>query len=432
MNHVMAQRVELAPAGARSVTRDGRGVGKPGKAASTHSARRVATTLFVALLFAAGVIAALVFLVNSAAYQSTDDAFIDGHIIPVSAKVAGRVQTVYVNDNQPVEKGDTVVELDPRDFDAAARQKAAALQSSQAQEAAAQAALQQTIAHVKTLQATVESDQATAAADAAQNEKAQNDFKRYQDLYRTKVVSPQDVDQYRAAAKSGQATLDAAEKKVLSDEAQVNEAQAQVEAYRGLVQSVSAQINESDANLATAKLNQSYTRILAPESGWVTEKSVEPGEYVQAGQNLFALVPKAVWVTANFKEDQIRRMRPGQPVEIAVDALHGRKFRGHIDSIQAGSGARFSLLPPQNATGNYVKVVQRVPVKILFDEPVNAETGLPLGPGESVVPSVEVSSPEYSPVAVAVAFVVLAVGTIFIVRKGLGRPPKALDVPVSD
>ncbi len=335
-------------------------------------------------------------------------------------------------DNQTVNGGDLVVELDSRDFDAAARQKIAALQSSKAQADAAQAALQQAIAHVKTTQATVESDQATAVADAAQNDKAQNDFKRYEDLFKTKVVSPQDVDQFRAAAKSAQATLDAADKKVRSDEAMVDEARAQVGAYSGLVESVSAQINESDANLATAKLNQSYTRIVAPESGWVTQKSVEPGEYVQAGQNLFALVPKEVWVTANFKEDQIRGMHPGQTVEIAVDALHGQKFRGHIESIQAGSGARFSLLPPQNATGNYVKVIQRVPVKILFDEPINTGTGLPLGPGESVVPSVEISSPNYSPLAVAIAFVLMGVGVIFIVRRGLGHRPKAPEVPVTD
>jgi membrane fusion protein, multidrug efflux system len=432
MDRGMAQQIELAPAGPHSRTRDGRGAGSTGNATRSYSAKRVLTTLVVALLFAAGVIVGLIFLVNSAAYQSTDDAFIDGHIIPVSAKVAGRVQTVYVDDNQTVQKGDLVVELDPRDFEATTHQKIAAQESTQAEAVAAQAALQQAIAHVKTMQATVESDQATAVADAAQNEKAQNDYKRFENLYKTKVVSPQDVDLYRAAAKSGQATLDAANKKVLSDEAQVTEARAQVNAFAGLVQSVEAQVHESDATLATAKLNQSYTRILAPESGWVTQKSVEPGEYVQVGQNLFALVPKEVWVTANFKEDQIRRMRPGQTVEIAVDALHGRKFRGHIDSIQAGSGARFSLLPPQNATGNYVKVVQRVPVKILFDEPVNGENGLPLGPGESVVPSVEVSSPEFSPVTVGIAFVVLAVGSILIFRQGLGRRPKAVDVPVTD
>jgi membrane fusion protein, multidrug efflux system len=428
----MAQQVELAPAAARSQSRDGRGAAAPRKARSSYSLRRVVATFAVALLFGLGVIVGFIYIVNSAAYQSTDDAFIDGHIIPISSKIAGRVQTVYIVDNQRVNKGDLVVELDPRDFDAAASQKAAALQSSQAQAAAAQAGVQEAIVHVKTTQAIVESDQATAAADSAQNDKAQNDLKRIEGLFKTKVVSPQDVDQFRATAKSAQATLDAANKKVRSDEAQVDEARAQADAFGALLQAVTAQIHESDANLATAKLNQSYTRIQVPDAGWVTQKSVEPGQYVQAGQNLFALVPEEVWVTANFKEDQIRRMRPGQTVEIAVDALHGQKFQGHIDSIQAGSGARFSLLPPQNATGNYVKVIQRIPVKILFDEPLNTGTGLPLGPGESVVPSVEVSSPEYSPVAVGILFVVLGVGVIFIVRRGLGRKSKSLEVPIPD
>jgi membrane fusion protein (multidrug efflux system) len=415
----MPQRTEVAPP-VRSSPGEPAKPGPRGTKIGGRSAKRVLMTLVVALLFSAAVIATLVYIVNSEAYQSTDDAFIDGHIIPVSAKVAGRVQSVYIRDNQMVTGGQSAVELDPRDFGAATRQKMAAMQSSEAQAAAAQAAVQQAIAHVKTEQATVESDEATAAADAAQNEKAQSDFQRYQDLYKTRVVAPQDLDLYRAAAKSAKATVDAANKKVLSDEAQVNEARAEVAAYQGLVESVTAQIHEADANLATAKLNQSYTEIVAPENGWVTQKSVEPGEYVQAGQTMFALVPQNVWVTANFKEDQIRRMRAGQEVEIEIDALHGKKFRGHVDSIQAGSGARFSLLPPQNATGNYVKVVQRVPVKILFDEPINSESDLPLGPGESVVPTVRVSSVDYSPVAVGITTVVLVAGVAFIMRRGLG------------
>jgi membrane fusion protein (multidrug efflux system) len=405
--------------------RDARRGGRSKSGHPTHSAKRLVTTFILALAFAFAVIVGLVYLVNSAAYQSTDDAFIDGHIVPVSAQVAGRVQSVYVDDNQSVSKGHLVVELDPRDFDAAVRQKAAALASSQAQAVATEAAGQQAIAHVKTEQAIVESDQATAAADAAQSDKAQSDLKRNEDLFKTKVVSPQDVDQFRATAKSARATLTAAEKKVLSDEALVSEAQAEVDTYVGLLQTVNAQIRESDANLASAKLNQSYTRVWAPESGWVTQKSVESGAYVQAGQNLFALVPKRVWVTANFKEDQIRQMRPGQPVEVGVDALHGQRFRGHIDSIQAGSGARFSLLPPEDATGNYVKVVQRVPVKIVFDEPLNTENGLPFGPGESVVPTVKVSDPNYSPIKVGIALVVIAVGNLFVVRRGLRKRPDA-------
>ena len=409
--------------------RDVRRGGRSKSGHPPHSAKRVITTFILTLAFAFAVIVGLVYMVNSAAYQSTDDAFIDGHIVPVSAQVAGRVQSVYVDDNQSVSRGHLVVELDPRDFDAAVRQKAAALASSQAQAVATEAAGQQAIAHVKTEQATVESDQATAAADAAQSDKAQSDLKRNEELFKTKVVSPQDVDQFRATAKSARATLTAAEKKVLSDEALVSEARAQVDTYIGLLQTVNAQIRESDANLASAKLNQSYTRVWAPESGWVTQKSVEPGAYVQAGQNLFALVPKQVWVTANFKEDQIRQMRPGQPVEVEVDALRGQKFRGHIDSIQAGSGARFSLLPPEDATGNYVKVVQRVPVKIVFDEPLNTGNGLPFGPGESVVPTVKVSDPNYSPISVGIALVVLAIGSVFIVSRGLRKRPDADHVP---
>jgi membrane fusion protein (multidrug efflux system) len=388
----------------------------------TIPAKRVIITFAIAGLYALAVIGSLIYLANSAAYQSTDDAFVDGHVVPVSSKVAGRVQAVYVRDNQEVQKDDLVVELDPRDFDAAARQKDAALQSAKAQVDATIAGVEFAKAHVQTVQATLESDAATAKASAAQNDKAQSDLKRYEDLFKTKVASPSDLDQFRAAAKSAQANYDAALKKVASDQAQIAEAQAQVGAFAGLVASDKAKIGQSDADLSAAKLNQSYTRIEAPEGGWVTQKSVEAGAYVQAGQNLFALVPQRVWVTANFKEDQIRQMRKDQPVEVTIDALHGEKVAAHVDSIQAGSGARFSLLPPENATGNYVKVVQRVPVKIVFDKPLNDDRGLPLGPGESVVPTVKVGEPTYPLVNLIVATMILAVGVIFIVRRGLGRP----------
>jgi len=182
--------------------------------------------------------------------------------------------------------------------------------------------------------------------------------------------------------------------KVLSAEAQVVEGQAQVRTYAALLQYVLAQEQENAATVESAQLNDSYTKIFAPESGRVTHKSVEPGDYVQVGQSLLALVPSNIYVTANFKEDQLRLMRPGQPVEIEVDALGGRTFKGHVDSVQMGSGAAFSLLPPENATGNYVKVVQRVPVKILFDS--IPDVGLPLGPGDSVVPTVKVQDFRYS------------------------------------
>ena len=403
--------------------RDTAGVGKINRdriRVGAGPGKRTLITYGIAALYAFLVIGGLVFLANSAAQQSTDDAFIDGHIVPISAKIAGRVQNVYVTDNQDVEKGATVVELDPRDLDAAERQKTAAKESAVAQANAAQAGLEQAMAHVRTIEATTESDRATADADKAQEDKAQSDWHRYEELFKTKVVSPSDVDQFRAAAKASQATFDAAQKKVASDEAQVAEARAQVNAFAAVLESIKAKIGQADADLAAAQLTQSYTLVKAPEAGRVTQKSVEPGAYVQAGQNLFALVPKNVWVTANFKEDQIGKMRVGQHVEIAIDALPGQKFSGRVDSIQAGSGARFSLLPPENATGNYVKVVQRVPVKIVFDKPLQSD--LPIGPGESVVPAVKISGIEFAPFNVAAAFVILVAGLFLILRKGLRAP----------
>ena len=273
----MPKQIEAELTEYRALARPPKRTGMSRNGRNSLSAKRIFITLVVVLLFALAVMFSLAYIVNSAAYQSTDDAFIEGHIIPVSAQVAGRVQSVHVDDNQSINKGGLVVELDPRDFDAATRQKAAALASSEAEAAAAQATVEQAVAHIKTEQAMVESDKATAGADAAQNDKAQSDFKRNEDLFKTKVVSPSDVDQFRATAKSAEATLNAAEKKVASDEALVSEARAQVNAFAGVLESINAQIRESDANLAAAKLNQSYTRILAPDSGWVTQKSVEPG-----------------------------------------------------------------------------------------------------------------------------------------------------------
>ena len=188
------------------------------------------------------------------------------------------------------------------------------------------------------------------------------------------------------------------------------------------LQYVLAQEQENEANVEAAQLNDSYTKMFAPESGRVTHKSVEPGDYVQVGQNLLALVPSNIWVTANFKENQLDLMRPGQPVEIEVDALGGRTFKGHVDSVQMGSGAAFSLLPPENATGNYVKVVQRVPVKILFDS--IPDVGLPLGPGESVVPTVKVQDFHYSALQLMIAAALTGAAILGVLWWGT-RPPKA-------
>jgi membrane fusion protein, multidrug efflux system len=290
-------------------------------------------------------------------YESTDDAFIEGKITDLAPKIAGRVRQVLVDDNQQVVKGELLVTIDPGDYDAALRQKQAALNSARGQAGAVQASIQQQEAHISTLAATQEADLATAAADRANAVNAAALFKRSQELFARQVVAPQELDLARANAEATRATLDAALKKVAADEAQMKETGYQVRTFLALLQSVNALIAEADANLESAKLNRSYADVLAPETGRVTNKTVQPGNYVQIGQVLLSLVPSDVYIIANFKENQIGHMRPGQPVAIHIDSLPGQRFTGRVHSLQAGTGARFSVLPPENATGNYVKVV---------------------------------------------------------------------------
>jgi membrane fusion protein, multidrug efflux system len=364
----------------------------------------------------------LYFFAQSMSCQSTDDAFIEGHVTGVAPKIAGRIDKVFVDDNQLVNKGDPIAEIDSRDYDAQLRQKQAALESTVANAVAAQAAVDQQIARVKSLQATVDQDKADQESSQAQADQDVDDLRREQDLYSRHVVSIQDFIHSQAANRAAQANLDSARMKVRSAEAQLLEGQAEVRTFHALVQEVLAQEQESEANVEAAQLNDSYTKVFAPESGQVTRKAVESGDYVQVGQSLIALVRENIYVTANFKENQLALMRPGQPVEIEVDALGGRKFKGHVESVQKGSGAAFSLLPPEDATGNYVKVVQRVPVKILFDSIPDGR--LPLGPGESVVPTVKVQDFQYSTLQLIMAVALTGAAILGVLWWGT-RAPKA-------
>ncbi|HEY2993900.1 MAG TPA: HlyD family secretion protein [Methylomirabilota bacterium] len=275
---------------------------------------RLAALVGVVLLLAA----AGVYWWRSSGRVSTDDAFIEGRIVRVSAQVAGQVAKLAVTDNQRVRAGDLLVQLDDREYRAQAEQAAAETRSAE-----------------------------VAAENAAV------DARRAEQLFARQLIARQALDTTLAAARMRAADAEAVRKRA-----------------------------------AEAALKLSYTRITSPEDGRVTRRSIEEGAYLQVGQMLMTIVPNAFWVVANFKETQLTRVRPGQPVDIKIDAYPGMVLRGHVDSIQAGTGARFSLLPPENATGNYVKVVQRVPVKIVFDElPRDPDR---LGPGMSVVPTVRV------------------------------------------
>jgi membrane fusion protein, multidrug efflux system len=330
----------------------------------------------VALLATAAVAGGAKWWLQARNWVSTDDAFIDVHMVQVSPQVAGRVSAVLVKDNQEVQPGQPLVELDPADFQAkldqaVANEESAAGQLAQAraQLAVAQAGLDQARAEV-------------GVADANATNAATN-LKRSQELARvgSMALSRQQFDNDTATARSTGASLAAAQHKVAVAEAQLALNKTQVATAEAGVRAAAAQVQQ-------ARLNLSYTQIRASVAGRIASKSVAVGDYVQVGQNLMALVPDEVWVTANFKETDLDHMRVGQSVEIYVDAYPEKVFHGHVDSFQAGSGAVFSLLPPQNATGNYVKVVQRVPVKIVFASPPGGHWLL--GPGMSVVPYVKI------------------------------------------
>jgi membrane fusion protein (multidrug efflux system) len=309
-----------------------------------------------------------------APFESTDDAFIEAHVTPIAPQVAGRVQQLFVRDNQEVKADDVLLQIDPSDYQAGLDQARAAL-------AAAKGKVDQADAQFTADQAKVEQEKATVVAAQAEAAQAAADYKRYQAVG-DQGISASQLDLAGTKASATEADVQAAQHKELAAEAQVSLDTAGI-------QSAAAEVQKYEADVRQAELNLSYTQVKAPEAGYVTHRTVEAGAYVQTGQPLLAIVPQQVWVVANFKETQLTHMRAGQPVGVKVDAYPQIKFSGHVDSIQHGSGASFSLLPPENASGNYVKVVQRVPVKIVLDKVSSAN--VVLGPGMSVEPEVRVN-----------------------------------------
>jgi membrane fusion protein, multidrug efflux system len=337
--------------------------------------RRSGRRLFILFIMGALVLAGgVAWFIYSAGYETTDDATIEAHVIQVSPKISAHVKAVHFDDNYQVRRGSLLIELDSRDYEVALASAAANLASSKSK--LIEAASQENVAQAGLGQVTADLASARATAD-----NAESDLNRNEQLYKTHVIDRREYDASVALAKSAVANVESATKKVASQEAQVRLASAQYV-------TASAEENQAEAQLRQAQLQLSYTKIFAPFDGRVTKKSVEPGDYVQPGETLFSLVPPDVWVIANFKETQLKQMRVGQPVSVRVDAIPGRDFNAHIESFQVGTGGRFTLLPPENATGNFVKVVQRVPVKIVFDEsPAELER---LWAGESVEPKVKV------------------------------------------
>jgi membrane fusion protein (multidrug efflux system) len=307
-----------------------------------------------------------------APYESTDDAFVEADVTPIAPQVSGRVLRVPVSDNQEVNQGAVLFEIDPSDYQTL-------LDGARAGLAAARGKAEQAVEQISVDRARIEQEKAGVAAADAEARRAEADFRRYRDVG-SLAVSASQLDLAATQARSSAAQVSVAINRQRAMEAQLGLDQAETQTAR-------AEVLRSEAAVRQAELNLSYTRVVAPVAGFVTHRGVQPGDYVQVGQAQLALVPRQVWIIANFKETKLARMHPGQPVAITVDAYPGLRLDGHVDSVQAGAGARFSLFPPENASGNYVKVVQRVPVKIVLDD---AEAARVLGPGMSVVPEVRV------------------------------------------
>jgi len=327
----------------------------------------VGTALLAALFFGAR------HYFESRGRESTDDAFIEAHVMQISPKISEKVVRVLVEDNQMVKKGDLLVELDPRDTQALVNQAKANVDSSEAKLAEAKARLRaEQAGHA---QALADVNEAKALADNAGQESV-----RSKSLRKSGAIAQREFDQMMAGELSTKAALASKQQKAIAAESGVKVAVAAVD-------SAAAMLEQSRALLETTRLRLENTKIFSPGTGRITRKNVEPGNFVQPGNALMAVVAPEVWVVANFKETQLARVRVGQPVEVRVDSYPDLRLKGKVDSIQSGTGSRFSLLPPENATGNYVKVVQRVPVKIELSVPEGSPL---LAPGMSALPSVMV------------------------------------------
>lgn len=320
-------------------------------------------------------IGAIIFWLILRKYVYTDDAYIDGNVVQISPQVAAQVLVLHIDDNVFVRTGDLLIELDPTDY-------LVALQQAKAQVRQARGQLEQARAQINSSKANVPEAEARERAAEASFANDSINLKRYQ-LVDERARSRQQLDNSGTTQTNSQAQVDEARAGVVLAKANVVTAEAAEKAADGALATAEAVEKRAEVNLG-------YCTIYAPCDGRVTQRTVQAGNYVTAGQALFLLVEPNVWVTANFKETQLTHMKPGQPVTIRVDAFPGKKFQGHVNLIQAGSGSRFAVLPAENATGNYVKIVQRVPVKILFDHGPNTNNAPMLSPGLSVEPWVQI------------------------------------------
>jgi membrane fusion protein (multidrug efflux system) len=334
--------------------------------------------IILGVVVVVAIVGGLIYWLMHRGLVSTDDAYTEGRAIAIAAKVSGYVTELNVDDNTIVKAGDLMMRIDPRDYITARDQARANLELAQAQLISAEVDLE--IARVRA-PANLEQAQAQLAQAEANQQQAEQDYRRQRSVDQ-RATTQTNVDQATAQMKSATAA-------VKNAKAQVDVAalvQQNIQSAEATVQQRQAQVQQNKASLEQAELNLSYTELRAPQDGRITKRNVEKGTYLQPGQQILYVVTPEIWITANFKENQLTDIRPGQPVTIDVDSFPDMELHGHVDSIQEGSGARFSAFPAENATGNFVKIVRRVPVKIIIESGLGDRRGLPLG--ISVIPTV--------------------------------------------
>lgn len=324
-------------------------------------------------------------------HVSTDDAFVDGRVHTIASKISGTVKTLCVSDNQFVKKDDLLLEIDPADYEVVVKEARAGLETEKAKLSEIRDSVNTAKKQLAGIAASLGEAKANLELQEANLKQAEIDFKRAESLIKKEVIPRDQYDKAKTAYDVARSQVKAAGERIKQLEASLETQKAVIKQTESSLVPQLGQIQQKEASLKGKELNESYTKIFAPSEGYISKRSVEVGNQIQPGQPLMAIVPlKGIWITANYKETQLGKVKPGLKVEIKVDTYPGKLFYGKIESTQAGTGAVFSLFPPENATGNYVKIVQRIPVKIILDPGTDPSHILRIG--MSVVPTILIHS----------------------------------------
>ena len=360
---------------------------KTDEAKPNNNKKKKLGLVILAVIIIVGAVTVFFYLRYKATHITTDDAFIDGHIHTIASKVKGTVRTIYVKDNRAVKKGDVLIEIDPVDYEVRVNEASSSVNVERAKLAEISARVLVSKRRISEISAGIEAAKANLELREADLNQAEKDSKRAENLYKSATIPKERYEKMMTAYNIALAQVKVAGEHLRQAERALETQKAVVRQTEALEKSQLSKIKEKKAQLEPARLNYGYTRIYAPADGYITKRTVEVGNQIDAGQPLLAVVSlDDIWVTANYKETQLQKVKTGQKVKFTVDTYSGHEFAGKVDSIMSGTGSAFSLFPPENATGNYVKVVQRIPVKIVLDK--DTDFGHVLRIGMSVVPTI--------------------------------------------